>query len=340
MVNQWLVFRAYTGPLIMRAIMTFMSAMYSWRSGYGRSSSVLLSVTWKLSEETLCRSKTASDRHHPPSRSARWTKHALILIHMNTHLTCPLYSSLCTHAWHHPPSCSRNPCQGACWQGRGSHRGAFQKQVRALWYLWGDRTLHCVTALNEVGMNAHAANVWLEQPARGDRAPHRWIVKCVGVPGDVFMWGGHTWHCDLYSHINMTILIQSKLKFLEYKRKERSWGQLCYVLISDLWVVCMSWTTHSSSVKHPEVSSFYSVDVFFLLYFFLLRSKSSNCLVSQKSTKNLKRYSVYNDGEGKKGSQNLSRRNPENVVSGVQCKRIIMCLRPPAVAVVSGISSS
>lgn len=31
----------------MRAIMTFMSAMYSWRSGYGRSSSVLLLHTQK-----------------------------------------------------------------------------------------------------------------------------------------------------------------------------------------------------------------------------------------------------------------------------------------------------
>lgn len=37
--------QTYTGPLIMRAIITFMSAMYSCRSGYGRSSSVLLLAT-------------------------------------------------------------------------------------------------------------------------------------------------------------------------------------------------------------------------------------------------------------------------------------------------------
>lgn len=37
--------RSYTGPLIISAIMTFMSAMYSCRSGYGRSNSVLLCGT-------------------------------------------------------------------------------------------------------------------------------------------------------------------------------------------------------------------------------------------------------------------------------------------------------
>lgn len=59
LLHDWVVFRTYTGPLIMRAIMTFISAMYSWRSGYGRSSSVLLLA--QPNQETLCQS---SDKHH------------------------------------------------------------------------------------------------------------------------------------------------------------------------------------------------------------------------------------------------------------------------------------
>lgn len=77
---------AYTGPLMMRAIITFISAIYSCRSGYGRSSSVPLLATSELKRESLCRqlkgvSLKASDHleHHKiPARCRRRVTEVLL----------------------------------------------------------------------------------------------------------------------------------------------------------------------------------------------------------------------------------------------------------------------
>lgn len=39
---EWRQMKTHTGPLMIKDIITFMSAMYSFRSGYGRSTSALL----------------------------------------------------------------------------------------------------------------------------------------------------------------------------------------------------------------------------------------------------------------------------------------------------------
>lgn len=77
----------------------------------------------------------------------------------------------------------------ACWQGPGSRRGVFQKQVGAPWHLRGDRMSRRVTALNEVGTHMQLRSDFnsLHVVTAGSGVCDRWIVKTVGVPGYVLM---------------------------------------------------------------------------------------------------------------------------------------------------------